>query len=251
MARKPRWKKESFESGVETISLFSWKYFHDFLKSRNLLEKRTYIYRGQKNSEWLVRPSIHREIAKRLKGKEYKTKLNTHLENFKYSIRGKVPGLKEILEDENELWALGQHHGLKSPLLDFSSSPFLAAYFAFEEKENESEHRTIWMLAAVAIDNYVDEKLTMYRPLSDITPRLISQDGLFVKFNENQDLESIIKSTKKPDDKIYLYKVLIPSKDRKAFLKSLNRMNINHKTLFPDLHGASLYSNLHLEIDKY
>lgn len=253
MARTPRWKVEKYEKGVETVKLSSWKYFHDFLKDRNLLEKRTYIYRGQRDGAWLVQPSIHRALAKRLSKVRYEQALNEHLDTFKYSIRGRIRGLKEILNDDNELWTLGQHHGLSTPLLDFSASPYVACYFAFQEQGNKSDFRTIWMLAASAIDYYIDEQLEMYRPLSDITPRLISQDGLFVKFNVKKDLKSIIQSIKIDEGRspIYLYELKIPEKDRETCLKSLNRMNINHKTLFPDLLGASVYANLHLEIDKY
>ncbi|HBD25561.1 FRG domain-containing protein [Flavobacterium sp.] len=250
MARTPRWKVDKFENGVETITLSSWKYFHDFLKDKNLLEKRTYIYRGQKDSLWQVQPSIHRGLKKGLSKLKYLDELKKHLDNFKYSIRGRVQGLKEILNDENELWALGQHHGLSTPLLDFSTSPYVACYFAFQEKENNSKFRTIWMLASIAVEMEIDDQLEMYHPLSDITPRLISQDGLFVKFNVNKDLKSIIQTTKS-EKKIFLYEVRIPDRDRHLCLKSLNRMNINHKTLFPDLLGASIYANLHLEIDKY
>ena len=48
-----------------------------------------------------------------------------------------------------------------------------------------------------------------------------------------------------------LVKVLIPNKDRDDSLRSLNRMNINHLSLFPDLAGASMFCNLHSEVDRY
>ena len=48
-----------------------------------------------------------------------------------------------------------------------------------------------------------------------------------------------------------LMKLLVPNADRTDCLKTLNRMNINHLTLFPDLYGASKYCNLYGEIDKY
>ncbi|MDT7832392.1 FRG domain-containing protein [Flavobacteriaceae bacterium S356] len=250
MARTPRWNFDKFKDGVQTVTLSSWKYFHDFLKDQNLLEKRTYIYRGQSDSSWAVQPSIHRGLRKVLSKASYENILEEHLDTFKYSIRGRIKGLKEIINDENELWTLGQHHGLRTPLLDFSASPYVASYFAFQAKENSSKFRTIWMLAAVVIEEEIDDQLEMYHPLSDITPRLISQDGLFVKFNVKKDLKTIIESTEQKTN-IFLYEVKIPEKDRSSCLKSLNRMNINHKSLFPDLLGASIYANLHLEIDKY
>jgi len=55
-----------------------------------------------------------------------------------------------------------------------------------------------------------------------------------------------------PEDKhSYLLKITIPTKDRLVALRTLNRMNINHLSLFPDLDGASRFANLHLIIDRY
>jgi hypothetical protein len=54
------------------------------------------------------------------------------LKNFRLSIRGRVDN--GILSDTNdeELWAIGQHHGLATPLLDWSLAPYVALFFAFE-----------------------------------------------------------------------------------------------------------------------
>jgi hypothetical protein len=46
-------------------------------------------------------------------------------------------------------------------------------------------------------------------------------------------------------------KVTIPTGDRDLALRSLNRMNINHRSLFPDLHGTSEFANVDLLIDDY
>jgi hypothetical protein len=40
-----------------------------------------------------------------------------------------------------------------------------------------------------------------------------------------------------------LEKLVIPNEDRENCLKFLNKMNINRKTLFPDLDGAASYLN--------
>lgn len=67
------------------------------------------------------------------------------------------------------------------------------------------------------------------------------------------DIESWISkySDHIPKDKIALIKVKIPNELRESMLIVLNRMNINHLTLFPDLEGASLYANMALKINKY
>ncbi|MFC5302483.1 hypothetical protein [Azospira restricta] len=48
-----------------------------------------------------------------------------------------------------------------------------------------------------------------------------------------------------------LLKLVFPEKERGECLRTLNKMNINHITLFPDLYGAGQHCNKTLEIDKY
>ena len=48
-----------------------------------------------------------------------------------------------------------------------------------------------------------------------------------------------------------LIRITIPNKDRIDCLRSLNRMNINHLTLFPDLYGASRFCNHHAATKNY
>lgn len=252
MARTPRWKQDGYEKGVVTYTLSSWKYFHDFIHERKLLDFKTYVYRGQRSDSWLLEPSINRLLDNSLSEKQYKQRIADHLNEFKFSIRGRFSDLNEIIENENELWALGQHHGLKTPLLDFTYSPYVAAYFAFIDKEKLSEYRVIWAASQYTTNHQVGDELEIFRPTSGYNPRLISQSGLFVKFNTQKDMDKVIKETKQHrDTEIQLYKIRIPNKDRILCLRFLNRMNINHNTLFPDIYGSSIYCNTHLEIEKY
>ena len=53
------------------------------------------------------------------------------------------------------------------------------------------------------------------------------------------DLERWIRSQFKDDSGYVLMKIIVPRKDRMGALRSLNRIQINHLSLFPDLYGAS------------
>jgi hypothetical protein len=48
-----------------------------------------------------------------------------------------------------------------------------------------------------------------------------------------------------------LIHIKIPEKDRLDCIRTLNKMNINHTSLFPDLHGAGEHCNKALQIANY
>ena len=89
------------------------------------------------------------------------------------------------------------------------------------------------------------------KPFSDDNQRLINQNGLFTRSPIGEDLEKWIDGNYKNHKRYILMKILIPNSNRIDCLRTLNRMNINHLTLFPDLFGASVYCNLYSEIKNY
>ncbi len=249
MARSKRWTA-SHKHGIQEVTLTSWKYFHDFLQE-SLIDSDNYIFRGQKEESWKIEPTLIRH-CRDMSGAKFGAILKSHLNSFKFSVRGRAKNLKDIIDNEDELWALGQHFGLKTPLLDFTESPYVGAYFAYHEIETKSKYRVIYGLSKAAVARQLHSDLVFVKPLSDNNQRLISQGGSFVKFLTEIDLETLIEKTYKVDEsRIKLYKIKIPNKDRELCLKFLNSMNINHNTLFPDLLGASLYCNTKLEIKNY
>lgn len=249
MARPKRWTS-THKYGIQDVTLTSWKYFHDYLQE-SLIDSDNYIFRGQKEETWKIEPTLIR-FCRSKPSIKFETLLKSHLSSFKYSIRGRAQNLKDIIDNEDELWALGQHFGLMTPLLDFTESPYVSAYFAYQEKETNSQYRVIYGLSKAAVESGLKDDLIFFKPLTDHNKRLISQGGSFVKFKSEIDLETLIKKTYKEDEKrIKLYKIKVPNKNRELCLKFLNSMNINHNTLFPDLLGASMYCNTKLEIKNY
>jgi len=253
-------QQDTMKHGVKRVITPNWDLFSSFV-SGHFSDLTNYIYRGQTSSDWRLEPSLDRVLAKS-GSSDNKTLRNAHLERFKFAARGRRGSNPAKLENENDWWALGQHNGLATPLLDWTSSPYVAAYFAFSpNKEQDSERRVVFALSRAATqvaNTRLMEKdgpgaptLEFYRPLSDENPRLVSQGGLFTRAPDGVDIETWVQANLMNHPTVVLYRIEIPEGERLTFLKNLNRMNINHLTLFPDIYGSAKYCNFSLEIRRY
>jgi hypothetical protein len=222
-----------------------------------------YIWRGQRCSDWHLIPSLDR-LLKRIGHLNDGEIRRSILRRFKLATRGRLDTNAKSVISENEWWALGQHFGLASPLLDWTSSPFIASYFAFAEQvEPQPEYRAVYGLSArmifikcKALNNsgvYGNASgIQFISPLTNDNPRLLHQRGIFTRAPDGVDVESWVrKHFSGREDKWVLIKVLIPDKARAMFLRSLERMAISPLELFPDISGASLYCNLSIEVKNY
>lgn len=282
------YKWESPVDGVSVVKVSTWKDFLEFYYNE-LNDYETYIWRGQKRSDWNLEPTLNRLIknAKIAKTKQYDFR-QKHLDAFKLAARGRRGPNPRELTEENDWWALGQHFGLATPLLDWTASPFVAAYFAYIEPETTTRNRVVYALHQPSIEARVNElvqekakanaqsikdiksgkkpaglfgdwpykqpvmpEIDFIRPLSDENHRLVNQGGLFTRSPNETSIESWVMEKFQGKNENILLKILIPNTQREESLKNLNRMNINHLTLFPDLYGASKFCNLFGELDKY
>lgn len=260
MLIKDNWKESEIIDGIVEIKFSSWKYFSTYIHDE-MLDFPHYIWRGQASTEWLLEPTLYREIKKLENVSE--NIMEEHLENFKYSVRGRRGKSPILLTDDDEWWSLGQHYGLATPLLDWSYSPFVAAFFAFSDKKEYSNHRAIYSLNIKKVlrkaeKKYIKTQKSKYneiksiRPLLDENARLVNQGGEFVKFPFGTDIETLVRELFKGNNEDYiLLKLLVPNNEREICLRYLNKMNINHLTLFPDINGAAAFTNQKLMIDKY
>ena len=261
MARKARWQSKPIQDGVMELAFQSWKYFHDYVH-QEMLQFSYYIWRGQRDASWGLNPSLHRVLQPQPRA-SWPQKENQHLENFQLAVRGRRGPNPPRIESEDDWWALAQHNGMATPLLDWTESPFVALYFAFEKQQAPpSGHRAIWAVGGFASKNKAIQDnhkgsgpaptLRIVRPHQDENARLVSQAGVFTRVPSGLTVESWTKHHYAGDTTHgVLIKLTFPNKDRTVCLRTLNRMNINHLSLFPDVFGSGQHCNKMLEIDRY
>lgn len=253
MAGKKRWIAEEVTSGYWEVKLSRWRWFADFIQK--MLDYRTYVFRGHALDNWKLESTLDRAIKRIPKERRDQARL-AHLDNFRLATRGRRGPHPRDYHNEDEWWALGQHHGLSTPLLDWTESPFVALYFAFSEITMGEDCRAVWAISKTAVKeiqqfspDYADVRIV--EPRSDENARLVSQRGVFIRCPPDLALDDASRRTFADLKLAPLIKLRIPNKDRTDCLRFLNRMNINALTLFPDLLGASLYCNTDLLIKNY
>ena len=214
-----------------------------------------YIFRGLADADW----KLESTLARTLKGtyqkvSERKQATIAHNKQYRENIRGRTHlDLKNATDDE--IWALGQHFGLYTPLLDWTRSPYVALFFSFFGP-CDSGRRALWAILEDDIERIskikkrTQSKVHIVNPLTHYNERLVNQRGLFLNVPINVELEDWVKSAE-DFNWVTMYKITFPDRIRNDALSALNNKNKNHLSLFPDLNGSSLYTNYQLEIEPY
>jgi hypothetical protein len=264
MAKQARWVDKPIVNGIWEIEFSSWKYFHDYVRQQ-MLDYSHYVWRGQRDADWKLESSLDRILKSKLPNLR-NSLAQKHLDSFKLAVRGRRGANPSPIVDENEWWALGQHHGLATPLLDWTESAFVALYFAFEKAAKpQSGRRAVWALTGGQKNNEEIIKqhqaagnkgkapiLEFIRPHQNDNARLVSQAGLFTRAPLGQTTDGWIAHNNQGQiHQGHLLKLTFPDTNRTECLRTLTKMNINHITLFPDLYGAGQHCNKALQIDKY
>lgn len=158
----------------------------DFKKTKNDL-----VYRGHAGHDWQLSSTLGRLFDGGDIPSDKRAKL---LRQFKLSMRGRGYDLAPLQIDE-EVWAVGQHHGLNTPLLDWTRSPFVALFFAFSRYENQDDtennpSRAIFCINKTKLEEDLGEDVVeelFLEPEDHRNSRLVNQSGLFTIAPDGQD----------------------------------------------------------------
>ncbi|MGB0087495.1 MAG: FRG domain-containing protein, partial [Rhodomicrobiaceae bacterium] len=206
-------------------------------------------YRGHGNSRWKLRTSFHRTGRASLMKfmNQDVPALHRHLSGLTIHHFNLGDAL-----DYAAFLNLAQHHGYPTPILDWTQSPFVAAYFAFKDlhKNNTATDQKARILildarewagsyerAQVLMPGFLH--MTMLEPLATNNPRALPQQSISTVTNID-DLERYIRDVEARDSKSYLRAIDIPASERRMVMQDLALMGITAGSLFPGLDGACL-----------
>ncbi|MGZ9850330.1 FRG domain-containing protein [Macrococcus psychrotolerans] len=177
--------------------------FNDFLKWLETKDKGSeYWFRGQRNENWDLTPTLYREAKwKNIKIGDGIELVDLAVPNMESEYRNFSDSYKkefQINAELNELQKLFflQHEGVKTPLLDWTTNPLTALFFALDNYREIEERPCLYCLnpnllnkehhiGGYTTDNqvsYIEEPLNIdyLSDLSNFTYKhIISRDSIF------------------------------------------------------------------------
>jgi hypothetical protein len=159
----------------------------------------------------------------------------------------------QISDENGAFFNLIQHHGYPTPLLDWTYSPYVAAFFAYRGISNANAVARATAEVRIFVFDQAQWKTDWNQTLLIAPPgrhvsigeflaieneRMIPQQAASMVTNVD-DIESYIQSKEQElGGKKYLWAIDLPIGDRRKVVRELAYMGITAGSLFPGLDGA-------------
>ncbi|HMS55397.1 MAG TPA: FRG domain-containing protein [Fimbriimonadaceae bacterium] len=265
-------------AGVIEVKCSSWLGFMSFIDEKQPAAHGL-VYRGQMDSEWPIESTLLRATKADLKHNhtDWVEQAVERVASDWASMRGGMimqsyaahlgVQQQQSLTDQ-QAWMIGRHQGLLTPFVDWSRSPYVAAFFAtveVVERLLEREDRecvvygiSSWLFPFQLSKNSADNgNLARHALKVDAAiygnRRAIAQQAIATYLFPEIDIQAFVEETNsnRAHDRESLYRITIPYKAAQQALIHLNRMNVNYLSLFPDDFGLAKHANLNLYSPSY
>ena len=213
------------------------------------------LFRGLTNHEWNLETTLERYMGKNIKVSQYYNLINeskNEIETFTGKKWNEAAYFSKNLESfdpsQNSIASIlpldylvyMRHHGFPSPLLDWTRSPYIAAYFAFRDLSTKNRVSIYAYIEHLGIKTTWSNALNIYiLPRKNIGSEIrhflqqsayticTAEEGIKTYFG---NFEKVTTPRTKPQD--LLWKFTLPADERRKVLKTLDTYNINAYSLF-------------------
>ena len=256
------------------LDLQTWEEFEEKLKElqeKPLDERRpeplSFLYRGQENSCWTITTTLERDGRENMPFGDYylsvyraKTEIESYTEkSWDVPDPSEIKSLTERVEpfvsftkEDFEAWGQAgsymahlRHHGFPSPFLDWTRSPYVAAFFAFRRPIKDVKKVSIYVYCEIPNPRDRPKGYSSAQPEMHILPkqhvrthrRHFLQQCEYTICVRNGESKWLFV----PHEEVFergdlnhdvLWKFSLPATERLKVLKLLDRSNINAFSLF-------------------
>jgi len=205
----------------------------------------TLIFRGHASASETLVTSFHRTGRRNLI--RYDNEDVPRLRRVVEPVLGKSCDIRDPF-DYGALLNLGQHHGFPTPLLDWTESPFVAAYFSFSQTAKRSREEAanvrIFVFETDAWPYGTVQTIAEIRPTfarlhlgARDNPRVIPQQSVHM-FSNLVDIETFIEAAEQQAGRRFLRRIDVASTERSVAMRDLDVMGLTAAALFPGVEGA-------------
>ncbi len=239
------------------IELNSWSDFEKIAKERLLRETDTMFggwvfYRGVPDATWRLETTLERATGKNLQMRNYYSmiqRIHPVIETFT-NQKWELPNYKDYITALMKRPAgfnvppyvymtYLRHFGFPSPLLDWSMSPYVAAFFAFREVSRTAESVAIYSMSRMYHDDQASISDEAFIFSANTSPtnnkRHQLQQSMYTVCLQTIDDEICFASHEDPRidrNGPDIVKYVLPASERLIVLKTLHAYNINSYSLF-------------------
>lgn len=200
------------------------------------------LYRGQTADHPLI-PKIARNDA----SVDSKTKERKMLKELR---RRGESFLENSGSSDLELMVLAQHFSMATRLLDWSTNPLIALWFALVNNERNAnsylyayrpdKKQVIYDSSSV---NPFDQARTKALRPNYNNRRITAQEGWFTLHIYSSKSGKFVPLEENTQEKSRLKKYEISGSDKSNLMEKLNILGVNYNSIFPDIEGLCRYIN--------